>query len=87
MTDQALSDELWARLAPLLPVHTRRFRFPGRRRADDRAVVEGILFMLASGIGFNQLPTAAFGVSRATCWRRLDEWTRAGRGSDCTRRC
>ncbi|GHJ47435.1 hypothetical protein Cs7R123_47770 [Catellatospora sp. TT07R-123] len=33
---------------------------------------------MATGIGWNRLPTALFGVSGATCWRRLDEWHTAG---------
>jgi len=78
MYDRVLSDELWDRLAPLIPARPRRYRFPGRRRTDDRAALQGILFVLATGIGWNRLPTAAFGASGATCWRRLAEWTEAG---------
>lgn len=78
MSDRALTDQLWQRLEPLIPALSRRFRFPGRRRADDRAALEGILFVLATGIGWNRLPTALFGVSGATCWRRLAEWQSAG---------
>ncbi len=35
----------------------RRFRYPGRRRADDRAALEGILYAVRTGIGWNRLPT------------------------------
>jgi transposase len=72
-----LSDALWARLEPLLPVIERRFRFPGRMRADDRAALEGILFVLRTGLAWQELPTALFGVSGSTCWR-LSEWQEAG---------
>ena len=34
--------------------------------------------MLRTGIGWNRVPTGLFGVSGATCWRRLDEWLEAG---------
>ncbi len=78
MNDQVLTDELWARLQPLIPVAPRRYRFPGRRRTDNRAALEGILFVVRTGIAWNHLPTAAFGVSGATCWRRLKEWHDAG---------
>ena len=78
MFDPVWSDALWERLAPLIPAYVRRCRFPGRRRADERAALEEILYVLVTGIGRNCLPTAAFGASGATCWRRLDEWTIAG---------
>ena len=73
-----MTDELWARLEPLIPVHARRFRHPGRRRTPDRAALEGILFVTRSGIIWNMLPTKLFGASGATCWRRLAEWQEAG---------
>ncbi len=34
--------------------------------------------MIRTGIGWNRLPTALFGASGATCWRRLTEWHDAG---------
>lgn len=76
--EEVLTDELWARLEPLIRVRPRRFRHPGRRRADDRAALEGILYVVRTGIGWNRLPTALFGASGATCWRRLTEWHEAG---------
>ncbi|GGQ70774.1 hypothetical protein GCM10010166_45970 [Couchioplanes caeruleus subsp. azureus] len=79
MAGRILTDELWARLEPLLPAPPpRRFRYPGRRRTDYRAALEGILFVMRTGVAFNDLPTAAFGASGATCWRRLTEWHAAG---------
>jgi transposase len=76
--DHVLSDELWARLEPLIPVHPRRFRYPGRKRTADRAALEGILFVARTGIIWNRLPTSLFGASGATCWRRMAEWQDAG---------
>lgn len=38
----------------------------------------GILFVLRTGIAWQQLPTAAFGVSGSTCWRRLAAWQEVG---------
>ena len=73
-----LTDELWKRLEPLLPARPRRFRYPGRLRTSDRAALEGILFVARTGINWNDLPTALFGASGATCWRRLKEWHEAG---------
>jgi transposase len=73
-----ITDELWRRLEPLLPVRQRRFRNPGRRRTSDRAALEGILFAARTGLSWNDLPTGLFGASGATCWRRLKEWHEAG---------
>jgi len=76
--DRVLTDELWSRMEPLVPVPTRRYRFPGRRRTDSRAALEGILFVLRTGVRWNDVPMAAFRASGATCWRRLKEWCEAG---------
>ncbi len=50
MPAPTISDELWEVLHPLLPVPQRRFRYPGRKRLDDRACLDGILYVLATGI-------------------------------------
>ncbi|WP_410574739.1 transposase [Amycolatopsis sp. cmx-4-61] len=71
MREEVLTDQLWKRLEPPLPLHPRRFRYPGRKRADDRAALEGILYVIRTGIGWNRLPTALFGAAGALCWRRL----------------
>src|SRR5512146_302346 len=71
MDDRGLTDQLWARLEPLILTPPRRYRFPGRRRTDNCAALEGILFVVRTGSAWNDLPTAAFGASGATCWRRL----------------
>ena len=73
-----VSDELWERIAPLLPKVTRRFRYPGRKRLDDRAALQGILFVLHTGIAWRHLPLELGFGSGSTCYRRLDEWQRAG---------
>jgi transposase len=69
---------LWAEIEPLLPVVERRFRYPGRRRIDDRACLEGILYVLRYAIPWRALPRLEGMPSGQTCWRRLDEWERAG---------
>jgi transposase len=76
--EQVVTDELWARLEPLIPVRPRRFKHPGGLRADNRAALEGILWVLRTGVGWNRVPTTLFGVCGAMCWRRLDEWREAG---------
>jgi transposase len=73
-----VSDRLWAELEPLIPVPERRFRYPGRRRWDERACLEGILYVLVHGIPWAELPRIHGFPSGQTCWRRLDEWEKAG---------
>jgi transposase len=77
--EELVPDGLWQRIAPLLPVpKPRRRRYPGRRPIDDRAALAGIVFVLKTGIAWNQLPTSLVGCSGVTCWRRLRDWTKAG---------
>jgi transposase len=74
----AVPDGLWDRLAPLLPERQRRFRHPGRRPLDDRAVLNGILFVLQTGIAWEHLPQELGFGSGMTCWRRLRLWQQDG---------
>jgi len=78
MARTMLDDSLWAVIAPLLPVKRRRRRFPGRKRLDDRAVLTGILFVLKTGIPWEDVPPAMGCGSGMTCWRRLRDWQKAG---------
>lgn len=71
-------DGLWERIEPLLPKRERRFRYPGRKPFDDRLVLQGILFVLHTGIGWEHLPQElGFGCGM-TAWRRLHDWQQAG---------
>lgn len=72
-----VSDGLWQRVEPLLPPVERRFRYPGRLRLDNRRCLEGILFVLFSGLPWRAVPPE-LGVSGVTCWRRLRQWQEAG---------
>jgi transposase len=73
-----VSEELWERVEPLLPRVERRFRYPGRKRVPDREALCGILFVLHTGIAWRHLPLELGFGSGATCYRRLDEWEKAG---------
>jgi len=73
-----VSDELWELVEPLLPSRERRFRYPGRRRLPDRQCLQGILYVLHTGIPWHDLPPELGLGSGVTCWRRLEEWQRAG---------
>lgn len=76
--DEMLGEQLWERLAPLIPQRVRRFRYPGRLPVDGRAALEGILWVLRHDVPWRELPTTLFGVSGVTCWRRLRDWAEAG---------
>jgi transposase len=67
-----VSDELCSRIEPLLPPrqpHTKG----GRPWCSDRAALAGILFVLRTGILWEDLPQE-LGCSGMTCWRRLRDW-------------
>lgn len=72
-----VDDSLWALVEPLLPVRPRRAR-PGRRPLNDRLVLQGILFVLHTGISWEHLPREFGFGSGMTAWRRLRSWQRAG---------
>lgn len=79
MAKPLVGDELWAIVQPLLPPpKPRRARFPGRKPIDDRRCLTGILFVLKTGIGWEDLPRELGCGSGMTCWRRLRDWTAAG---------
>ena len=54
----------------------RAFQNPGRRA--DSCLCFGY-FVLRTGLPWEWLPQEVFGVSGVTCWRRLRDWTQAGR--------
>ena len=71
-----VADDLWAVVEPLLPRERPKPR-GGRPRAPDRAALGGILFVLRTGIQWQEVPRE-LGCSGKTCWRRLRDWHRAG---------
>ena len=78
MAKELLPDELWQEIEPLLPPHPPRTSKGGRPPVDDRKVLAGIVFVNRTGIPWQMLPSEVFGVSGSFCWRRFDEWQRAG---------
>jgi transposase len=79
MSGRILPEQLWNRIEPLLPPpKPRRFRFPGRKPLDNRKVLTGILFVLRTGIRWEDLPQELGCGSGMTCWRRLRDWQAAG---------
>jgi transposase len=78
MAKQILNDELWQIIEPIIPKKKRRFRYPGRKPVPDKAALTGILFVLKTGIGWEDLPPEMGCGSGMTCWRRLRDWQKAG---------
>jgi len=74
-----VTDDLWTRIEPLLPPEpTRRFRFPGRKPLDRRKVLTGILFVLKTGIAWDDLPADLGCGCGKTCRHYLRLWHEAG---------
>jgi transposase len=79
MAKPLLDDALWERIQPLLPPpKPRRFRYPGRKPLEDRQVLTGILFVLKTGIPWEDLPQEMGCGCGMTCLNRLKDWHRAG---------
>lgn len=74
-----VTDALWERIQPLLPPPPcRRFRFPGRKPLDYRQVLTGILFVLKTGIAWDDLPAELGCGCGKTCRHYLQQWYQAG---------
>jgi len=79
MAKPLLNDDLWALIQPLLPPpKPRRRDHPGRKPVGDREALTGILFVLKSGIPWEDLPQEMGCGCGMTCWRRLRDWQHAG---------
>ena len=70
-----LTEAQWEKIRPLLPKPRARTR-GGRPRAEDRKVLEGILWILRSGARWQDLPEEF--PHPSTCWRRLRDWEEQG---------
>lgn len=71
-TMRDLTKRQWEVLQALLPAPKKL----GRPRADDRCTVNGILYVLRSGIAWEKMPRR-YG-SYVTCWRRHSQWSADG---------
>lgn len=70
-----VEDCLWAEIEQAIPTIAAR---RGTRRKPDRAVLEGILTVLANRIPWISLPADPNWGTGMTCWRRLDTWRANG---------
>jgi transposase len=79
LVDRLLPEELWQRIQPLLPPPPPRPRGGVPRRVPDRNCVAALIFMTRTSTPWVLLPARELGCGSATtCWRRLDQWAKAG---------
>src|SRR6266487_5216 len=73
-----ISDELWAVLQPLLPVHVNTHRFGGGRpQASDRDCADAIFYVLRTGCQWPALDQTEL-CAHSTAHDRFQEWVQAG---------
>ena len=77
MAKRLVPDDLWAAIAPLLPPARPKPK-GGRPPVPDRAALTGIIFVLKTGIQWEDLPAEMGCGCGMTCWRRLRDWQAAG---------
>ena len=73
MARKLLTERQWKQIAPLLPSKSSD---PGRTGYDNRAALEGILWMMRTGAPRRGLPET-FG-KWGTIYQRFRRWTKAG---------
>lgn len=80
MSEPLLSEQLWQRIEPLLPKQKKRRhrQYAGRKPVEARKVLQGIIFVLKTGVPWKHLPATSDFPSGHTCRRRLLEWERRG---------
>ena len=73
-----ISDELWAVLEPLLPVHVNAHRFGGGRpRVPDRRCADAIFYVLRTGCQWQALDQTEL-CAHSTAHDRFQAWVEAG---------
>jgi transposase len=75
--NKQISAALWKKIKPLLP-QVKPSAKGGRPRLDDELPLNGILFVLRTGIAWEDLPQELGFGSGMTCCRRLRDWQAAG---------
>lgn len=63
---------------PVLADPPRRTHNPGRKRYPPRACLEGVLYLLYTGMRYVDLPRELGFPSGETCRRRMQEWIERG---------
>jgi transposase len=77
MAKPLLPNELWNIIEPMLP-EWKPSPKGGQPRLDDRKALTGILFVLKTGIPWEDLPREMGCGCGMTCWRRLRDWQADG---------
>lgn len=70
-----LTDAMWNQISRFFPDEPPG-KQGGRPRVENRACMEGILWVLQTGARWGDMPNVY--PSPATCWRRLQEWEKSG---------
>jgi len=76
MARELVPDSLWILIKPLLPAAPPKPK-GGRPLLSHRRCLTGIIFVLKTGIPWEDLPQEMGCGSGMTCWRRLRDWTKA----------
>ncbi|CAG1014299.1 hypothetical protein ANRL4_05171 [Anaerolineae bacterium] len=71
-----LTDEQWTVIEPILPKPVKRADGRGRPRVDNRAILNGILWVMRTGAPWHDMPSRY--PPYQTCHRRFQEWVKAG---------
>ena len=71
-----LTSEQWAVVEPLLPKPVKRADGKGRPRVNNRAILNGILWVMRTGAPWHDMPNRY--PPYQTCHRRFQEWVKAG---------
>ena len=69
-----LADEQWAIMEPILPKPIKRADGKDRPRARSRAILNGILWIIRTGVPWHDMPDRH--PPYQTCHRRFQEWVR-----------
>ena len=77
MRRELVPDELWSLVEPVIPKWTPSPK-GGKPRLEDRRAFTGILFVLKTGIPWEDLPQEMGCGCGMSCWRRLREWMENG---------
>jgi len=75
--DWRIPDEMWERIAPLLPPGKPHPLGCHRPRVSDRAAMDAIFFRMRTGCQWNALNTTGI-CSSSSAHRRFQEWSEAG---------
>jgi transposase len=68
---------MWRRIRKLIPQVNQEGK-PGRKRADNRAVLDGIWYVLWTGCQWKAVHRDWFGVCSTTLHQRFQEWVASG---------